>query len=59
MDNKGKDEKDKIIPGKLKNPFEGQDKGGINKERKIPGKLKQKFGETGAKEAKPRKQVIY
>jgi hypothetical protein len=46
MDNKSKDEKDKIIPGKLKNPFEGQDKGGINKERKIPGKLKQKFGES-------------
>ena len=31
------------LPGKLKNPFDGQDKGGDDRDRKIPGKLKNPF----------------
>ena len=49
------DDDNRRIPGKLKNPFDGQDKGGDDRDRKIPGKLKNpfdgqdknKFGDNG------------
>ena len=50
-----KEEKEKPLPGKLKNPFDGNEKdGNVGRNRAIPGKLNNPFGEGADRRASNR-----
>ena len=54
-----KEGKEKPLPGKLKNPFDGNEKDGNDgKNRSIPGKLKNPFGEGADRRASNRANDI-